>query len=155
MTADEVAPDLAAWLLEQIAKDEQRARDAAESVPCQESVPVGQRWTGDGGLVCGEPRRWCTFEDYAPPLWDCEGSGSLCMPEEASQHVATWDPARVQAECDAKRRIIGDIVPKVDQMDDQIAGEWGGGADYVGEDLLKLLALPYADRDGHREEWRL
>jgi hypothetical protein len=53
------------------------------------------------------------------------------------------------AECESKRRIISEVVPKLDALDDALEGE--------REDsllLLRLLALPYADRAGYREEWK-
>lgn len=57
------------------------------------------------------------------------------------EHVVSWDPARVVAECETKRRII----------------EWASDLEYGGQedDLLKLLALPYADHGDYREEWKL
>lgn len=157
--------DLSAWLLEQITEDERRARAAAASVPSREEVPVGQRWTGEGGLVCGEPRQWGNFADYAPPLWDCEGSGSLAMPEEASLHIAAWDPARALAESDAKRRIV-DLHSHTTEpgrrdrsRDWEVCDMCGSGAGNQGSepwpcDTLKLLALPYSDRPGYLEGWR-
>jgi Family of unknown function (DUF6221) len=49
-------------------------------------------------------------------------------------------PARVLAEVDAKRRIIDEAI-RLESYD----GEF---------EFLELLALPYADRPGYREEWR-
>jgi hypothetical protein len=54
-----------------------------------------------------------------------------------AEHIARWDPARVLTECDAKRRIIA-----------------LGDKDSDWSDVLALLALPYADAPGWREEWR-
>ncbi|MDB5243970.1 MAG: hypothetical protein JWP57_4596 [Spirosoma sp.] len=48
-------------------------------------------------------------------------------------HFARWAPARVLAECDAKRRA----------REMQIADE-----------LDRILALPYADHPDYRSEWR-
>jgi len=66
-------------------------------------------------------------------------------------------PARVLAECEAKRGAVeaawGDHV--------QIEGEWGmcrgqaalsAANDYP--DVVRWLALPYADHPDYREEWR-
>jgi hypothetical protein len=55
-------------------------------------------------------------------------------------HVMRWSPARVLAECEAKRRIVRIAV---DQIDEDSGGE-----------LLRLLALPYASHPDYREEWR-
>lgn len=75
----------------------------------------------------------------------------------ARAHIARHDPARVLAEVEAKRRILDDVLPtmKADEM--RIAGEWGVGSEPVREasdDLLSLLALPYADHPDYRAEWR-
>lgn len=53
------------------------------------------------------------------------------------QHVETWNPDRVLAECEAKREIL-----------DVTRGT------YSSDLVRRLLALPYADRPGYREEWR-
>lgn len=80
--------------------------------------------------------------------------------EAEEDHARRWDPERVLAEVDAKRRILDQIVPDVNGMDAQIEGEWGCGPrdevddPYVGDTLTKLLALPYAGRSGYQEEWR-
>jgi hypothetical protein len=62
-------------------------------------------------------------------------------PDSAYQVDRGWwllvEPARVLAECDAKRRIIA-----------------LGEKDSDWSDVLALLALPYADAPGWREEWR-
>lgn len=59
-------------------------------------------------------------------------------------HVARHDPARVLAEVEAKRRMIARIRYHAELM----------GWDEVHGDLLRLLASPYTDRPGYREEWR-
>jgi hypothetical protein len=73
-------------------------------------------------------------------------------------HIARWDPARVLAECESKRRLIAlhigaddwHACPDVDGTDERF-----------GQDVrdrwcptLRLLALPYADRPGYQETWR-
>ncbi|MFD8866035.1 DUF6221 family protein [Streptomyces sp. NPDC059590] len=59
-------------------------------------------------------------------------------------HIAGHDPDRVMGEIDAKRRMIGRIKSNAAVM----------GWDEVHGDLLRLLALPYADRPGYLEKWR-
>ena len=59
-------------------------------------------------------------------------------------------PARVLAECDAKRRIVMDY-----RKCDQEAAEFPSG--YWAEalqDALRLLALPYADHPDYLAAWR-
>lgn len=52
--------------------------------------------------------------------------------------VTRFDSARVLAEVAAKRRILDRIVPRTD----------------LGDSLLRLLALPYAEHPDYRPEWR-
>lgn len=63
---------------------------------------------------------------------------------ETRAHIARHDPARVLREIDTKRRLIGRINTHATIM----------GWDEVHGDLLRSLALPYADRPGYRDDWR-
>ena len=85
------------------------------------------------------------------------------QPTVAAAHIARWDPARVLAEVAAKREIIKVVL----WYEAKIDGEWGccHSEDSIGEgncpgrqpndiEVLRLLALPYADRPGYRESWR-
>jgi hypothetical protein len=71
-------------------------------------------------------------------------------------HIARHDPAHVLAEVEAKRRILSEVVPEIDGMEDRIDGEWGVGDPTERESvaLLRLLALPYADHPDYRQEWK-
>ena len=108
---------------------------------------------------------------YAPDgrwmLWDCEGATSLGVHPATSAHIARHDPARVLAECEAKRRIV-EIHP--DEHGTCFAcsdGDDGGCSDPeccgsgpipMFKDwpcpTLRWLALPYADHEQYRDEWR-
>lgn len=122
--------DLAAWLLEQIAEDEWQAR-AATPGP----------WKFVHGYL-GIPR-----------------SPAITLKADLDPATITYltalAPERVLAECDAKRRIVelhtGEHECSVYDHDGEI-----DHCQYVLGDCstLRLLALPYADRDGYREEWR-
>ena len=60
-------------------------------------------------------------------------------------HIARWDPARVLAECEAKRRII------------ELCGGWVPDRDVsplAADYILGLLAVPYAGHPDYDEEWR-
>jgi hypothetical protein len=57
----------------------------------------------------------------------------------ACRHMGTWDPARVLAECEAKREIV----------------QWYGGALAEHEPALRLLAAVYADHPDYDPSWRL
>jgi hypothetical protein len=89
------------FLLARIAEDEAVARDASESDPSKQGHymdegPAGNKWTTADGMVSGQ----------SGDLWDCEGSDTLCTSPEVAEHFARHDPARVLAECEAKRVIV-------------------------------------------------
>jgi hypothetical protein len=87
----------------------------------------------------------------------------LITPEvEADEaHIVRWDPPRVLAEVEAKRRIL-DLHAESDfpYDPDDGPGDYSWAAKCMtcyGDDpcpTLRLLALPYAGREGYREEWR-
>lgn len=55
------------------------------------------------------------------------------------------DPARVLAECEAKRRIVEELAPDSCSSPDA----W-----WQRTSTLEFLALPYADHPDYREEWK-
>lgn len=61
-----------------------------------------------------------------------------------AQHIARYDPARVLREVEAKRELINWILrwPLRPAPPSSVDG------------LLERLALPYADHEGYREEWK-
>lgn len=119
--------DLAAWLLEQIAEDEAVARAVDTIAPWT----ARRIHTGEGELV-----------PFGLDLWIADAI-----------HIATFDPARVLAECAAKRAIVA------------IHGstESGYGPGYeCSADMndypcltLRLLAAPFADRPGFDSAWKV
>jgi hypothetical protein len=60
-----------------------------------------------------------------------------------AEHIVQHDPARVLREIGAKRQIVERYAWLREHGDT-------GGTSWV----LPLLALPYADRPGYRDEWR-
>ena len=55
------------------------------------------------------------------------------------------NPKMIRAHIDAKRRIL-------DALEPEAAGNSLDARFHA--DLIRLLALPYADREGYRDEWR-
>ncbi|WP_329013175.1 DUF6221 family protein [Micromonospora rifamycinica] len=131
--------DLVTWLRAQLDDDERVARavpDGSWTLRTDKDFPVpdvaypdhtlwlGDRLAGEVGFGDGEIR-----------------------PSEAA-HMVLHDPARVLAEVDAKRRILDEHDP------------YGTGHDPCRRNpgryclTARLLALPYADRPGYRDEWR-
>jgi hypothetical protein len=121
------------FLLARFAEDEADARQAAGF----ETVALAWSVAHEGGRI--EP-------DVAPTVW-----------AYAEQHIARWDPARVLAECDAKRRIVDMVRPVAIAggpawTPETAAAEQGrlAALDYV----LRDLASVYADHPDYRKEWR-
>ena len=80
----------------------------------------------------------------------------------AARHAARFDPARILAECSAKRRIV--LACREARPDLHFLGRRTGGvADFplsprdphqLAAVTLALMALPYADHHDYRPEWR-
>lgn len=67
--------------------------------------------------------------------------------QAAYVHLAYWDPPKVLAELDAKRRLLAAI----EQLDRSADGDAGAHA----WDMARALIQPYADRPGFRDDWKL
>jgi hypothetical protein len=63
-------------------------------------------------------------------------------------------PTRWQAEVEAKRRMLDLADPGVMKALGTQDPDFRDGYVTAHEDVVKLLALPYAGREGYREEWR-
>lgn len=70
--------------------------------------------------------------------------------DDGSAFIERLGIDRWLAEVDAKRRILDRCGEAYREQG--IYGE--DGQEQLAEDVLRLLALPYADRPGYREEWR-
>lgn len=134
--------DLAEWLLEQIAEDERIAQACV--------MPAHDGYKPHAALAA-----WL-YEDGDEVVYDftdptgyserfyvtCDSEGLRpAVDEEPGRHIATWDPARALAECAVKRQMIERWRPP-----NLIEYDWPWA--------LRLLALPYVDREGYDEAWR-
>ena len=154
---------LADFLLARIAEDEA----VAKAAPCDNAG-----WFVDPSP--GHDGEWLV--DSNPSLI-CYGNSN----RDTQEHIARHDPARVLAECEAKRRIVKwhknwpvlvETRPEQSRMDGtvdtvpyrmtkQIA--WATEQQYrerFGSEpptgpILRFLALPYADHPDFRDEWRI
>jgi len=91
--------------------------------------------------------------------WDAAADG---RPPHVAEHVARHDPARVLAECAAKRRLV--LACRDSRPDLRFLGARPNGlADFpltptdqhqLAALTLALLALPYAEHHDYRPEWR-
>lgn len=146
--------DLVQWLGQQLDEDERIAR-AATLGPWVQSGIGDYGWTVD----FGRPGAGVETADNDQGLADAD-------------FIATHDPARVLREIDAKRQVLAGYVLSVQAADDLAAlGQRlrASGKDALMTELeqestvhrrdalcgvLRLLAAPYSDRPGYREEWR-
>ena len=130
--------DLIAFLRARLDEDEAVARNAAV-------LPHGAAdWhTGaEGSVFAAEPSQ-------------LHVRGAILSLDDIGTHIARWDPARVLAEVEAKRRMIDGVHPQVVSLEDAIHGEFSAYPEVdVPVLLLKTLALPYASHADYRPEWR-
>ncbi|MFF8459107.1 DUF6221 family protein [Streptomyces albidoflavus] len=130
--------DLITFLNARIDEDEKAARGATPG-PWEWRGEYDEPWqpASDGWLDY-------TGEYIAAP----GGKGTLfgpgMTPHADAIHIARHDPARVLAEVEAKRSMIGRISNHALIM----------GQDEVHGSLLRSLALPYSDHPDYRDEWR-
>ena len=130
---------LVEWLRAQLDEDERIAR-AATPGP----------WVDQGGYVTDVgPRVQVT--DYGTQDGEPEEDGPQGRADSA--HIAEHDPARVLREIDAKRRLLAVHRPYVAEPDQACLG-CAGGIEFERCPVVRLLALPYVDRPGYREDWR-
>lgn len=121
---------LVEFLLARIAEDERIAMDAETN--------ARSPWTVRNELyVEAGPA-----EDRFTLIYDDSGGDKI------NEHIALWDPARVLAECAAKRAII--------QLNDYPGGLGAYDDDAyraLREMVWPLLAQPYADHPDYQREW--
>lgn len=138
--------DLIAFIRARLDEDEQTARAVEDG-----SAPWDGQWVADGsdalrtlnGHVLAYGHRTTDGRDLPVPL----KPGLV-------DHIARHDPERVQAEVDAKRRILIEHQPMMPR--------WCSTCDVPGDlrgrehgcTTVRLLALPYADHPDYRKEWR-
>lgn len=100
------------------------------------------------------------FEPFSGVV-DMKGEDVLITGDSGvSRHIVNWSPARVLAECEAKRRVI-DTAEEASGLDLQVDGEFRVGQrdevaePYIGGVILRALAAVYADHRDYDEGWRL
>lgn len=140
--------DLAEWLLACIDEDEAVAREAALVAGGvgfgEERIDNGKVWSHRYHEVV---RPIVPGVSDRRTLADCGGFGGLGI----APHVARHDPARVLAECEAKRSIVKLHYPLDDDPEPFC---WNCDEERWPCGTMVALASPYADRPGFREEWR-
>jgi hypothetical protein len=126
---------LTEFLLARIAEDETAARGAC----------ILYRAVGEHQNIYGD---WVPIEPVGSEDRDQVERTASFYRERGARNVEVvefYDPARVLAECEAKRRIIGDRLFRESQRPDVLS--------IFGERIMSTLALPYADHPDYRQEW--
>ena len=164
--------DLVTWLTAQLDADAMVAREASRfHHDDTQMTDGGERWQWVDGdtdeVLTVDPVTddWLTaslrsVEEYTTSSAYTLPHFVIHIAEEVQAivavHIARWDPARILAEVDAKRRIIAGHPPnppRSAQGDFCQTCDVRGGGPYPC-DTLRLLALPYADRPGYWGSWR-
>jgi hypothetical protein len=139
---------LTGWLLEQIAEDEAVARRGEGAIVFRDADfgDVDFRSGSDESVLRVSQRH--LVEMHGSPLALLEG-------------IARWLPARVLAECEAKRAILNFHAASTDhgdRYDPYCVGCWAecgeDGAPSYPCRTVRILTLPYAERPGYQNEWR-
>ncbi|MFI8439905.1 DUF6221 family protein [Streptomyces rochei] len=140
--------DLVQWLRAQLDEDERIARAAGGAA--WEELPVSG-WVHTSPLPSSE---------WQPPGYDHHVASAPVVEDRA--HIVANDPARVLREVDAKRKIIDQCTYWNERATSEAVDppkfpqpglDLGLLLDAMNP-VLRLLAEPYADRPGYREEWR-
>lgn len=141
-----MSDELVQWLGEQLSEDERIARAV----------------TTPGVWRVGRSHGGSTIEGEG---WSVGNADDL-----DAAHIAEHDPARVLRETHAKRELLNGFIAAIRLRHKAAARLQASGGDPGPSDLrlwdqarlettvlervIRLLALPYADRPGYREEWR-
>jgi len=134
------------FLLQRIAEDEAVARAAIGTAAFSEqtgrwkAVDVPDEYGARPYVMAVSASEACTQVANMEAAWERD---------ERAAHIARYDPARVLAECAAKRRIVEECAPNV-------AKDWPfpDGLN-LSELVVAELGQPYADHPQFQEEWRV
>ena len=124
--------DLTDFLLARIAEDEAVAREAQPGA-----------WQLVRGDIVGSSGETIAGGDYH----------SFTDPDTAA-HIARHDPARVLAECAAKRDLIRVCTAELSGRDIEGAMSDGDDGPWLADHVLHTLASIYADHPDYQEAWR-
>ena len=144
MQEDDCMIGLRDFLLARIAEDEARARAAFQLVG--EEQVGGWYWSDAGDAV---------FLDRTPDPVAC-GPWQQLMHQPFAHHMVRWDPERVIAECDAKRKVVEGCAaalpaPPLRRKLLASAVSFDRKRRELATGAVRLLALPYADHPDRRQ----
>ncbi|PFG44114.1 hypothetical protein ATJ88_2832 [Isoptericola jiangsuensis] len=80
--------------------------------------------------------------------------------DELTDHILRWRPSRVLAEIRARRHMLELAYEATGldmdrDLDRALGSRERSGVAYVGDRMLRSLAMPYADHPDYDEAWRL
>lgn len=136
---------LTEFLLEQIGEDEDVVRELI-AYYVKQCLEEARRWHGDINKVTSPETTYLTGSDYS-------------LSSDDYYALLTARPARVLAECAAKRAIVV-AAAEATGLDLQVDQEFRVGPrdetvePYCGDVILRALALPYSFHKNYREEWK-
>lgn len=142
--------DITAFLLERIAEDQAAAQ--AATAGHWEFAEVSDGWDGmtEALQTVDKLPPWpdgsISPVDTVLSGWGYDACGITVSDEDAG-HIARWDPARVLAECAAKRRVVLTAHHAA-----RVARDIGQ-RDRPYNDILIHMAQPYAGHHDYRTEW--
>ncbi|MEW2108684.1 DUF6221 family protein [Streptomyces albidoflavus] len=150
--------DLITFLRARLDEDEAVAQGTTVPLDWHQGPGDDPDWTTSEMVLMWPP------EHHTPYEQDKHWRGLTADPEGLAAHIARHDPARVLAEVEAKRRIMG-LHPVIGGWEDEGGHDLGLGCECCGHseeysdrggwcETLRLLAAAYADHPDYREEWR-
>jgi hypothetical protein len=139
--------DLVTWLMAQVAKDERIARSAMEAISHRDDPEGIDRWyvSDVNGIYTDLHSVYLLGGSYE------------YTDEGLARHVVNWQPNRVLAECEAKRKIVTLYATTAMALQRNSFVGPNRQRDEAAEDVLgaaiQELAWVYRDRPGYRDEW--
>lgn len=158
------APTLSAFLLERI----EELAEAARAADVKQSDP--EWWVSPVAASLGEHFTVRSRLDNRPIArvqrldGDEDEPAGILDGRAVAEHIARWDPQRVLAECESKRRIVELHEPMVelrptksgDYTEYHVCSECSDLDEVLFPcTTVRLLAQPYADHKDFQPEWRL
>lgn len=107
-----------------------------------------QIWDEDQAVALGAEGH--SVFDGTGVVADRHARGTVVVRSPVARHIARHDPAAALARIAADRQILA-ACQRVYRAKDR---EYGDGSHDLADEILDLLATPYADRPGYREEWK-
>lgn len=153
------------WLLAAIAEDERMARGAAERQWAGSASPWAVAGDRHIRYASGGSESVVAIRvEHPSGAWEriyVKGDDGT-----TAAHIACWDPARVLAECNAKRRIIAEHQPEpgwdMNRVERDIVCGTCAGTDYAGDregewpcPTLRALASAFEGRPGWDPQWAI